>query len=61
MRAALPPLTAAPAGVLAAVRRSDAQSRWKQALGRTVPLRMVREADGFDVHVVALEEDEDRR
>jgi two-component system sensor histidine kinase KdpD len=37
------------------------QPWWKQAFGRTVPLRLVREAEGFDVHVVALEEEEEPR
>jgi two-component system sensor histidine kinase KdpD len=30
---------------------------WRQLLGRSVPLRLVREATGVDVHVVATEED----
>jgi two-component system, OmpR family, sensor histidine kinase KdpD len=34
------------------------QATWKQVLGRSVPLRLVREATGMDVHVVATEEDE---
>jgi two-component system sensor histidine kinase KdpD len=29
------------------------QPWWKQVLGRSVPLRLVREAEGFDVHIVA--------
>jgi two-component system sensor histidine kinase KdpD len=33
------------------------QSSWKQLLGRTLPLRLVREASGLDVHVVATEEE----
>jgi two-component system sensor histidine kinase KdpD len=33
------------------------QSSWKQVLGRTLPLRLVREASGLDVHVVATEEE----
>jgi two-component system sensor histidine kinase KdpD len=33
------------------------QPAWKQFLGRSVPLRLVREATGIDVHVVATEED----
>jgi two-component system, OmpR family, sensor histidine kinase KdpD len=38
------------------VGRSD-QPRWRQLLGRSVPLRLVREASGLDVHVVASEEE----
>ncbi len=34
------------------------QSSWRQVLGRTVPLRLVREATGLDVHVVATEREE---
>ena len=30
---------------------------WRQAFGRSIPLRLAREAAGFDVHVVSLEED----
>ena len=29
------------------------QPWWRQLLGRSVPLRLVREAEGFDVHIVA--------
>jgi two-component system, OmpR family, sensor histidine kinase KdpD len=29
------------------------QPWWKQVLGRSVPLRLVREADGFDLHIVS--------
>jgi len=32
------------------------QPFWKQLLGRSVPLQLVREAGGLDVHVVATEE-----
>ncbi len=32
------------------------QPWWKQLLGRSVPLRLVREAAGFDVHIVSFEE-----
>jgi two-component system sensor histidine kinase KdpD len=32
------------------------QPWWKQVLGRSVPLRLVREAEGFDVHIVSLAE-----
>jgi two-component system sensor histidine kinase KdpD len=32
---------------------------WRQLLGRSVPLRLVREASGLDVHVVATEAAED--
>jgi two-component system sensor histidine kinase KdpD len=34
------------------------QSWWRQALGRSVPLRLAREAGGFDLHIVSLEEDQ---
>ena len=34
------------------------QASWRQVLGRTVPLRLVREATGLDVHVVATEREE---
>jgi two-component system sensor histidine kinase KdpD len=30
------------------------QPWWKQVLGRSVPLRLVREADGFDVYIVSM-------
>jgi two-component system sensor histidine kinase KdpD len=33
------------------------QSSWKQLLGRSLPLRLVREASGLDVHIVATEEE----
>jgi two-component system, OmpR family, sensor histidine kinase KdpD len=33
------------------------QASWKQILGRSLPLRLVREASGFDVHVVSTEEE----
>ncbi|MBC8133403.1 MAG: universal stress protein [Deltaproteobacteria bacterium] len=33
------------------------QATWKQLLGRTIPLRLVRDASGIDVHVVATEEE----
>jgi two-component system sensor histidine kinase KdpD len=33
------------------------QPSWKQMLGRSLPLRLVREASGLDVHVVATEEE----
>ena len=36
------------------------QPRWRQLLGRTIPLRLVREASGLDVHIVATEEDAGR-
>jgi two-component system sensor histidine kinase KdpD len=34
------------------------QPWWRQVLGQSVPLRMVREAAGFDVHIVSLEEEQ---
>jgi two-component system sensor histidine kinase KdpD len=33
---------------------------WKQLLGRSIPLRLVREAKGFDVHIVSFTDDEAR-
>lgn len=33
---------------------------WRQLLGRSVPLRLVREASGFDIHIVSLRGDEER-
>ena len=35
------------------------QSSWRQLLGRTLPLQLVREASGLDVHVVSTEEEVD--
>jgi two-component system sensor histidine kinase KdpD len=35
------------------------QPTWKQLLGRPVPMRLIREAHGLDVHVVATEGEED--
>ena len=34
---------------------------WKQMLGRSVPLRLVKEGAGFDIHIVSLAEDEEQR
>jgi two-component system sensor histidine kinase KdpD len=34
------------------------QAGWKQILGRSVPLRLVREAVGLDVHIVSTEREE---
>lgn len=34
------------------------QPWWKQLLGRSVPLRLVREASGFDVHIVSFSDEE---
>lgn len=36
------------------------QPGWKQLFGRTIPLRLVREASGIDVHVVATDEEAGR-
>ena len=33
------------------------QPRWRQLFGRTIPMRLVREASGIDVHIVATEEE----
>jgi two-component system sensor histidine kinase KdpD len=30
------------------------QAWWRQVLGRSVPLRLVREADDFDIHILAI-------
>jgi two-component system sensor histidine kinase KdpD len=38
------------------VGRSD-QPSWKQWLGRSIPIRLVREGSGLDVHVVSTEEE----
>jgi two-component system sensor histidine kinase KdpD len=35
----------------------SAEPRWRQLLGRSIPLRLVREASGLDVHVVATEDE----
>jgi two-component system sensor histidine kinase KdpD len=34
------------------------QPWWKQVLGRSVPIRLVKEAVGFDIHIVSLDEEE---
>src|SRR5262245_57258035 len=36
------------------------QPWWRQLLGRSVPLRLVREADGIDLHIVSLHDSEER-
>lgn len=36
------------------------QPMWKQLLGRSVPIRLVREGAGLDVHIVSFDEGEDR-
>jgi two-component system, OmpR family, sensor histidine kinase KdpD len=36
------------------------RSWWRQLLGRSVPLRLVRQASGFDLHIVSMEEEEER-
>ena len=33
------------------------QPWWRQAIGRSVPSRLVQQAAGFDLHIVSLEED----
>jgi two-component system sensor histidine kinase KdpD len=33
------------------------QAWWKQLLGRSIPLRLVREASHFDIHIVSLEDE----
>jgi two-component system sensor histidine kinase KdpD len=37
------------------------QPWWRQVFGRSVPLRLVREAEGFDVHIVAFPEETEPR
>jgi len=34
------------------------QPWWKQLLGRSVPIRLVKEGVGFDIHIVSLDEEE---
>jgi len=34
------------------------QPWWRQIFGRSVPLRLVREAEGFDVHIVSFSDEE---
>ena len=34
------------------------QPWWRQIFGRSVPLRLVREAAGFDVHIVSFLDEE---
>lgn len=34
------------------------QPWWRQLIGRTVPIRLVKEAEGVDVHIVSYEEDD---
>ncbi len=36
------------------------QPWWKQVLGRAVPVRLMKEAHGFDLHIVSFEEQEGR-
>jgi len=36
------------------------QPFWKQLLGRSPPLRLVREGEGFDVHIVSTDDREER-
>jgi two-component system sensor histidine kinase KdpD len=33
------------------------QSWWKQLLGLSIPLRLVREAAEFDIHIVSLDDE----
>jgi two-component system sensor histidine kinase KdpD len=35
------------------------QPWWKQLLGRSVPVRLVKDAVGFDLHIVSLDEEEE--
>ena len=37
---------------------SSDQPWWRQMLGRSVPLRLVREAKGFDLHIVSFDDEE---
>jgi two-component system sensor histidine kinase KdpD len=34
------------------------QPWWKQLLGRSVPIRLVKDGTGFDIHIVSLEDEE---
>jgi two-component system sensor histidine kinase KdpD len=34
------------------------QPWWRQLLGRSVPIRLVKEGVGFDIHIVSLDEEE---
>lgn len=36
------------------------QPWWKQVFGRSIPLRLVREADGFDLHIVSFRDEPER-
>lgn len=36
------------------------QPWWRQVFGRSIPLRLVREAEGFDVHIVSFSDGEGR-
>jgi two-component system sensor histidine kinase KdpD len=36
------------------------QPWWRQLLGRSVPLRLLREASDLDVHIVSLRSEDDR-
>ncbi len=33
---------------------------WQQMLGRSIPIRLVKEAAGFDIHIVSLNDPEER-
>jgi two-component system sensor histidine kinase KdpD len=33
------------------------QASWKQVLGRSFPMRLVREGSGLDIHIVSTEEE----
>jgi two-component system sensor histidine kinase KdpD len=35
------------------------QGWWTQVIGRSVPLRLVQEAEGFDLHIISLNRDKD--
>jgi two-component system sensor histidine kinase KdpD len=37
------------------------QPRWKQLLGRSVPLRLLAEANDMDVHIVTVTEMEEKQ
>jgi two-component system sensor histidine kinase KdpD len=47
-------------GVMHLIVGRSHQPKWRQALGRTVTLRLAKEADGFDVHLISLDKEEGR-
>ncbi|WP_242595522.1 adenine nucleotide alpha hydrolase family protein [Corallococcus exiguus] len=37
------------------------QAKWRQRLGMTADARLLREGEGFDIHVVSFESHEEKR